>query len=532
MLRRYGAFIVVEVGELERDRLLAGDSPYLPPFEIILAHGAAGRQRGGRRVHPGVEEEEAKPARRRSRLTFAGLRRRLVRRLDRDFARLRIEFAPIYRQPESERVYPDLRQRVVAGIFDAILQAIAAFLAKAGRSEVPSHRALGRRLFVEAVRRLDPRIDEVASSFDFLLAVTPINADIAWHDFRASGFQRAPRLLYRPLALEIDVEKRRLHAMSFANLEDPLLTVIYREKQELDMQLTLLELRDTPRFREASRVLYGPVDRELLRIAEEILLPTGRGDLVGEGPRRQRRLCRAARDGLRDGRRLSRAGSRVRCAGRGPRRHSRGNDGIRPAAADRAQHGHGAAPGRGAAQPRGRRASLHLLLRRPAGPARVPLRSRGLRRRPGGARRLRRVPGRRPHSGGFGSSLRAWRAAPRCSMVPTSSRPSGCCTATAALPPPARSASRCGSIAPAASPRTRSTCAGCWRSSTICGEGLARSLLARQVLDRASADHAGARRPRPASGSAGPPGVPVPSRAGRRLEAARAGISPLAMAAA
>ena len=204
--------------------------------------------------------------------------------LDRDFARLRVEFAPIYRQPESERVYPDLRQRVVAGIFDAILQAIAAFLAKAGRFEVPSHRALGRRLFVEAVRRLDSRIDEVAASFDFLLAVTPINADIAWHDFRASGFQRAPRLLYRPLALEIDVEKRRLHAISFANLEDPLLTVIYREKQQVDLQLTLLELRDSPRFREASRVLYGPVEPALLRIAEEILLPTGgRGDLVGEG---------------------------------------------------------------------------------------------------------------------------------------------------------------------------------------------------------------------------------------------------------
>ena len=50
------------------------------------------------------------------------------------------------------------------------------------------------------------------------------------------------------------------------------------------MQLTLLELRDTPRFREASRVLYGPVGPELLRIAEEILLPTaGRGDLAGEG---------------------------------------------------------------------------------------------------------------------------------------------------------------------------------------------------------------------------------------------------------
>jgi len=205
--------------------------------------------------------------------------------LDGDFASLRVAFAPIYRQPDSERVYPDLRQRVVAGMFDGILQAIAAFLARVGRFEVPSHRALGRRLFVETVRRLDSRIDDVAVSFDLLLAVTPINADMAWHDFRASGFQRAPRLLYRPLALEIDVEKSRLHAISFANLEDPLLSALYREKQqELDMQLTLLELRDTPRFREASRVLYGPVAPEHLSVAEDILRSTGGGDnLVGDG---------------------------------------------------------------------------------------------------------------------------------------------------------------------------------------------------------------------------------------------------------
>ena len=287
MVRRYGAFIVVEVGELEHDRQLPADSPYLPPFEILLAHwgGRTGSAAAGAftRAVEGVEAKYRSPQVEASILNdaegdwFGGL--------DPDFARLRVEFAPIYRQPESDRVYPDLRQRVIGGIFDAILQAIATFLDQAARLQVASHRALGRRLFVEAVRRLDARIDEVATAFDFLLAVTPINADIAWQDFRASGFRRAPRLLYRPLALEIDVEKRRLHSISFASLEDPLLTVIYREKQqELDMQLTLLELRDTPRFREASRVLYGPVGPDLLRIAEEILLPTaGRGDLTGEG---------------------------------------------------------------------------------------------------------------------------------------------------------------------------------------------------------------------------------------------------------
>jgi len=36
MLGMFGAFIVVEVAELEEDRLLSPDSPFLPAFETIL----------------------------------------------------------------------------------------------------------------------------------------------------------------------------------------------------------------------------------------------------------------------------------------------------------------------------------------------------------------------------------------------------------------------------------------------------------------------------------------------------------------
>ena len=135
MLRRYGAFMVVEVGELERDRLLPADSPYLPPFEILLSHGAGQAESAAAGAFTrAVEDVEAKYRSPQVEVCllqdaegdwFGGL--------DPDFARLRVEFAPIYRQPESERVYPDLRQRVVAGIFDAILQAIAALLAQVGR---------------------------------------------------------------------------------------------------------------------------------------------------------------------------------------------------------------------------------------------------------------------------------------------------------------------------------------------------------------------------------------------------------------
>ena len=265
----------------------------------------AGRQRRGRRLHPGDGGGGGQVP------LAAGRGSHLARTPKATGSAASIpasrgsasRFAPIYRQPESERIYPDLRQRVVADIFDAVLQAIAAFLAKAGRFEVPTHRALGRRLFVEAVSRLDARIDEVAASFDFLLAVTPINADTAWHEFRASGFQRAPRFLYRPLALEIDVEKRRLFAISFDNLEDPLLYVIYREKQqELDLQLTLLaSARDAAVPRGLARALRAGRSRSCC---------ARRSDPAAD--RRPRRPGR--RRGARGQRRLRRAARRWRCA--------------------------------------------------------------------------------------------------------------------------------------------------------------------------------------------------------------------------
>ena len=37
MTKRFGAFVVLDIGELERDRLLSDDAPFLPPFEITIS---------------------------------------------------------------------------------------------------------------------------------------------------------------------------------------------------------------------------------------------------------------------------------------------------------------------------------------------------------------------------------------------------------------------------------------------------------------------------------------------------------------
>lgn len=277
MVERFGAFLVLDIGELERDRYLCEDAPYLPPFEIVLS---ATDQPGARAalaafgVAVEIEEARSRAPRLERRRSHDDPNARLSSLVNL-YPCLTLRFAPVYRVPESEDIYPDLLQRIVAKIFDAGLQAIAAFLKATGAMQFPTHRALGRQAFIDVVRRADRSIDDVSASFDFVLAVTPINADEAWREFEASRFERSPELLYRPLTMRADEEKRKLFSINFDHFEDPVLFELYNEKQkELDLQLSMLSARDTPRFVEISRALYGPVEPALLGAARDIFAKT------------------------------------------------------------------------------------------------------------------------------------------------------------------------------------------------------------------------------------------------------------------
>jgi uncharacterized protein (TIGR02421 family) len=283
---RFGHFILLDVDELERDRLLTDDAPFLRPFEVTLSATAdTGSQRAMASFAKAVEAFEAKFRTPQIDIDNANedpcVRPEL---LALGLPLLTLRFAPVYRVPQSEAIYPALRERLVSNFLDAALQGFSAFIEEKGKEAFSTHRALGRKAFVDAVERADRSIDDVASGFDFLLAVTPINSNAAWQDFKANGFERAPRFLYRPLTLMVEREKRQLFSISLDRFEDPVLHEIYREKQqELDLQLTMIAQREGARFIEFGRALYGPVENSLLEAAREILAATQGSDRRSSG---------------------------------------------------------------------------------------------------------------------------------------------------------------------------------------------------------------------------------------------------------
>ena len=78
----------------------------------------------------------------------------------------------------------------------------------------------GVRRVVQAVRASDLGLAEISASFDFLLAVTPVNTEEAWLEFTAAGRAITPTLRYRMLAVDPELGKRRLYQLPFERLEE------------------------------------------------------------------------------------------------------------------------------------------------------------------------------------------------------------------------------------------------------------------------------------------------------------------------
>jgi len=183
-----------------------------------------------------------------------------------------IEVEPIYQKVGGNDVYPAVLKSLRRQLGRALKHAFFHFAERDTSLHPKDFHSLGRRAVVKAVWDVDARLDEVASGFDLLLEVNPINTEAVWNGFRRSGFEKVPPFRYRPLSIDPVLAKRKLYSIPLEKIEDPTISFLFSQKQdELDRQLTMLHDRGTPRFLLGSIQVYGRVSKQLLRSAEEIL---------------------------------------------------------------------------------------------------------------------------------------------------------------------------------------------------------------------------------------------------------------------
>lgn len=275
MRQQYERFLLIEIKDLESQADAEPDSPQLPDFRFdIEADGIAPESDVLDTIRKALTRNEIDYRHPEVRILEPqdGPSLQDLGAVDAQIARLVIGVPTIHRSPDGQRQYPALFHQMEAAVIDAVLRAAMAFARHHSAFGSLHHRALGRRAFVQAARTVDRQLTEISGSYDFLLDLTPINSAQAREEFRRSGGVAPPQFRYRPLAISPGELKRALYSINIGRIEDPTLEDLFREKQlEMDHQLTMLQCRNTPQFKEASRLLYGRVDDGLLAIARAVI---------------------------------------------------------------------------------------------------------------------------------------------------------------------------------------------------------------------------------------------------------------------
>jgi uncharacterized protein (TIGR02421 family) len=120
--------------------------------------------------------------------------------------------------------------------------------------------------------RVDDALARMDAEVDWLLALSPVQNDLMWAHFEASGRREIPPLRYMEPKGDLAAVREALRALPMDDVESPLLSGLLGEKQrELERQVELVRLRATDGFLNASLDLFGDVPPPLLALAQEIL---------------------------------------------------------------------------------------------------------------------------------------------------------------------------------------------------------------------------------------------------------------------
>ena len=183
-----------------------------------------------------------------------------------------IEIKPVHQDVENGNELPLARRSLQQQLARALRGAAFEFARRETRMRPRHYQALGRRALTKLVWDADAALAAVSRQFDLLLMVTPVNTKEAFEEFKASGFDKAPKFFYRRRTIDPPLLKRAIYEIPIEKIDDPTLAFLFEEKRrELSLKLTLVEERETQRFLPTGLALYGLIDANLMNQALRIL---------------------------------------------------------------------------------------------------------------------------------------------------------------------------------------------------------------------------------------------------------------------
>lgn len=184
---------------------------------------------------------------------------------------LGLEVPPVYRNNRGEE-YPVFFRSFKDDLVLALHKSIYEFIRVQTTSGVESYRALGQKSLKEKVLDIDRQLSRIETSYQFLWLISPSNIRQVKETFFSSNFEEVLHYHYRLLPIDPDVLKRELYNLKIEEVDDPALSFLFREKrEELELQISMLNDRGTSHFFYNSLMLYNGIDKALYQEALGLL---------------------------------------------------------------------------------------------------------------------------------------------------------------------------------------------------------------------------------------------------------------------
>lgn len=184
---------------------------------------------------------------------------------------LGLEVPPVYRNSKGEE-YPVFFRSFKDNFVLALHKAIFQFIRVQTNSGISSYYALGQKSLKEKALEIDLQLARIETSYQFLWLISPSNIKHVKETFFDSGFEKLLNYHYRLLPIDPDVLKRQLYNLKIEEIDDPALSFLFREKrEELEMQISMLNDRGTRHFFYNSLMLYNGIEDKLIEEAKELL---------------------------------------------------------------------------------------------------------------------------------------------------------------------------------------------------------------------------------------------------------------------